>query len=85
MDQQRPRLFDDLGRLFADAAGLADGARREVETLVKTQLERLLASMNVVTREEFEAVRDMARMAREENERLSQRVAQLEARGTDHR
>ncbi len=65
MPQTSGRLFDDLSRLITDAAGLAEGARREVETIVRAQFERLLAGMDVVTREEFEAVKDMAAKARE--------------------
>ena len=59
---------------------MAQGVRREAETVVKTQIERLLASMDVVTREEFEAVRDMAAAAREENESLKARIAALETK-----
>ena len=77
---QRARIFDDIARLATDAAGMAQGVRREAETVIKTQLERLLATMDVVTREEFEAVRDMAVRAREENDRLAARLAALEAR-----
>ncbi len=77
-----PRIIDDLARLLTDAAGVAQGARREVETLAKTQIERLLSSMDVVTREEFEAVRDMAILAREQNDSLEKRIAELEARST---
>ena len=73
-------IFNDVSRLMSDAAGLAGGVRREVETVIKTQIERMLSTMNVVTREEFEAVRDMAALAREENERLEKRIADLEAR-----
>jgi len=80
MPQTSGRLFDDLSRLITDAAGLAEGARREVETVVKAQLERLLAGMDVVTREEFEAVKDMAAKARSENEALAARIAALEAK-----
>ena len=78
MQQPRSRIFDDLGKLVSDAAGMAQGVRREVETIVKTQMERLLASMDVVQREEFEAVRDLAAAAREENESLKARIAALE-------
>jgi BMFP domain-containing protein YqiC len=74
------RLLDDVARLVTDAAGAAQGVRREVETVVKTQMQRLLADMDVVTREEFEAVREMAILAREENDRLAARLAALEAR-----
>lgn len=80
MQQPRGRIFDDLGKLVSDAAGMAQGVRREAETVVKTQIERLLASMDVVTREEFEAVRDMAAAAREENESLKARIAALETK-----
>jgi BMFP domain-containing protein YqiC len=80
MAQTRSPLFEDLSRLMADAASVAQGVRREGETAFKTQLERLLATMNVVTREEFEAVQEMAALAREENERLKQRIDTLEAK-----
>jgi BMFP domain-containing protein YqiC len=80
MPQTSGRLFDDLSRLITDAAGLAEGARREVETVVKAQLERLLAGMDVVTREEFEAAKEMAAKARSENEALAARIAALEAK-----
>jgi BMFP domain-containing protein YqiC len=80
MPQTSSRFFDDLSRLMTDAAGLADGARREVETVFRSQIEKLLASMDVVTREEFEAVRDMAALARAENDKLRERVAALEAK-----
>ena len=83
MPQTRSRIFDDLAKVMTDAAGLAQGARREVDTLVRSQLERLLAGMDVVTREEFEAVREMAALARTQNEKLEARVAVLEARLAD--
>jgi BMFP domain-containing protein YqiC len=73
------RMLDDFARLMTDASEVAQGVRREAETAVKSQLERLLATMDVVTREEFEAVKQMAATAREENEKLSHRVAALEA------
>ncbi len=73
------RMLDDFARLMTDASEEAQGVRREAETAVKSQLERLLATMDVVTREEFEAVKEMAATAREENEKLSHRVAALEA------
>jgi BMFP domain-containing protein YqiC len=72
------RILDDIARLATDAAGAAQGVRREVETVVKTQIERLLRDLDVVTREEFEAVREMALIAREENDKLSARLAALE-------
>lgn len=79
MPQTRAPIFDDIARLMTDAMGVAHGARREVDTIVRTQAERLLAGMDVVRREEFEAVREMAILAREENERLAARLAELEA------
>lgn len=80
MPQTRGPIFDDLARLMTDAAGMANGMRREVETVVKTQMERLLSSMDVVTRDEFEAVREMAILAREENDKLTAKLAELEAK-----
>jgi len=80
MPQTSNPILDDLARLMTDAAGMAQGMRREAETLAKTQIERLLSTMDVVTREEFEAVRDMAILAREENEKLAARLAELEAK-----
>ena len=80
MPQTQSRFFDDLSRLMTDAAGLADGARREAQTFARTQMERMMSGMDVVTREEFEAVKEMAARARDDNEKLVQRVAALEAR-----
>jgi BMFP domain-containing protein YqiC len=74
------RILDDFAKLLTDAAGAAQGVRREAETLFRSQAERILNSMDVVQREEFEAVRDMAAKARAENERLALRLAELEAR-----
>jgi BMFP domain-containing protein YqiC len=74
------RVYDDFARLVTDASEMAQGVRREAETAMKSQLERLLAMMDVVTREEFEAVKEMARLAREETEALKARVAALEAK-----
>ena len=80
MRDSRSPIFDDFAKLMTDAAGVAHGVRREAETVFKTQLERILAGMDVVTREEFEAVREMAALAREENEKLAARIAALEAK-----
>ncbi|RBP15613.1 BMFP domain-containing protein YqiC [Roseiarcus fermentans] len=80
MPQTSNRFFDDLSRLMTDAAGLADGAKREAQTFAKSQLERMMAGMDVVSREEFEAVREMAAKARDENETLAARIAALEAK-----
>jgi BMFP domain-containing protein YqiC len=74
------RLFDELAKLATNAAGAAQGVRREIDTLVKAQVERVLGDLDVVQREEFEAVRDMAAKAREENDALKERLAALEAR-----
>jgi BMFP domain-containing protein YqiC len=79
MVQTTNRFFDEVARLMNDAAGAAQGMRREVETLFRTQAERFLRDLDVVKREEFEAVKDMARLAREENEALKARVSALEA------
>lgn len=73
------RILDDFARLMTDAAGAAQGVRREAETAFRTQAERVLNSMDVVQREEFEAVREMAIKAREENARLMARIEALEA------
>jgi BMFP domain-containing protein YqiC len=74
------RLLDDVARLMTDAAGAAQGIRREAETVVKSQIERLLREMDMVTREDFEAVREMAIIAREENDKLAARMSALERR-----
>lgn len=79
MTQTTNRFLDELSKLLTDAAGAAQGMRREVETLMKAQGERILRDMDVVQREEFEAVKEMAAKARDENERLSVRVAELES------
>jgi BMFP domain-containing protein YqiC len=79
MTQTTNRFLDELAKLLTDAAGAAQGMRREVETLMKAQGERILRDMDVVQREEFEAVREMAAKARDENEQLKARIAELEA------
>lgn len=78
--QTNNRMLDDLARLMTDAAGLAQGAQQEMQALMRAQGERWVQSLDLVSREEFEAVKAMARKAREENEVLSQRLAALEAR-----
>lgn len=80
MTQTTSRLFDEIARLMNDAAGVAQGVRREFDTLFRTQAERWLRDMDLVKREEFEAVKDMARLAREENDALRARLDALEAR-----
>ncbi len=76
------RIFDDFAKLMTDAAGAAQGVRAEMETAFKAQAERWMNSMDLVKREEFEAVREMAVKAREENEKLEARIADLEAKLT---
>jgi BMFP domain-containing protein YqiC len=80
MVQTTGRLYDEFARLMNDAAGVAQGVRREFDTVVRTQAERILRDLDVVHREEFEAVKEMARLAREENEALRARVAALETK-----
>ena len=74
------RLFNDFSRLVTDASGLASGIRREIDTIVRGSVERLLAAMDVVSREEFESVRTMAAIARDENDRLERRILALEGK-----
>jgi len=80
MTQTSNRLFDEMARLMNDAAGVAQGVRREVETVFRSQAERWLNDLDLVKREELEAVKEMARLAREENEALKARIAVLEAK-----
>jgi BMFP domain-containing protein YqiC len=80
MTQTSNKFFDEIARLANDAAGVAQGVRREFETLLRSQGEKVLREMDVVQREEFEAVKEMARVAREENDALKARVAAIEAR-----
>ena len=82
MTQTSNRIFDEMARLMNDAAGVAQGVRREVDTLVRTQAEKMLRDLDVVSREEFEAVKDMARLAREENEALKARLDALEGKAS---
>jgi len=72
-------LLDGLARLFTDAAGAAQSVRTEIDTFMRQRLERLVADMDFVPREEFDAVKAMASKARSENERLEARIAVLEA------
>lgn len=80
MTQTSNRLFDEIGRLMNDAAGAAQGVKREIDTVVRTQAERVLRDLDLVKREEFEVVKDMAKLAREENDALKARIAALEAK-----
>ena len=80
MTQTSNRFLDEMARLMNDAAGVATGVRREFDTVVRNQADRILRDLDVVKREDFEAVKEMARLAREENEALKTRLAALEAR-----
>jgi BMFP domain-containing protein YqiC len=80
MAQTTGRLYDEFAKLMNDATGVATGMRREFETVMRNQAERILRDLDVVQREEFEAVKEMARLAREENETLKARIAALEAK-----
>ncbi len=82
MTQTTNRFFDEVAKLMTDAAGAAQGIRQDAETFFRSQAEKMLRDMNLVQREEFEAVKAMAAKALEENERLAQRIAELEARST---
>ena len=76
--QTRNKVFDDISQLMTNAMGVAQGARDEAETAMKSMIDRWLAERDFVTREEFDAVRAMAQKAREENEALKTRIAVLE-------
>ncbi|MBG53248.1 MAG: accessory factor UbiK family protein [Alphaproteobacteria bacterium] len=78
MTQYDNRILDDVAKLFTSAAGAAQGVRQEVESIVKSQAERLIADLDLVSREEFEVVEAMAARAREENEALEARIVALE-------
>ena len=80
MSQFENRLLDDLAKLVTNAAGAAQGVRQELEMLVRAQAERLVADLDLVPREDFEAVRELAVTAREQADKLAARVAELEAR-----
>jgi BMFP domain-containing protein YqiC len=79
MTQTTNKIFDDFAKLMTEAAGAAEGVRKETETLIRAQAEKFLRDMNVVTREDFEVVREMAQKARQENEALAARIAALES------
>lgn len=78
--QTRNKLMDDISQLVTNAMGVAQGARDEAETAMKSLMDRWLADRDFVTREEFDAVRAMAQKAREENAALEARIAALETR-----
>jgi len=77
--QTRNRIFDDAAKLAGGAVGTLEGVRREVETLVRQQVERMLSKFDLVTRDEFDAVKELAARARAEQEELAKRLERLEA------
>jgi BMFP domain-containing protein YqiC len=79
--QTRNKIMEDISQLMTNAMGVAQGAKEEAETAMKSLLDRWLADRDFVTREEFDAVRAMAQKGREENEALKARIAALEAKG----
>jgi BMFP domain-containing protein YqiC len=79
MTQTNSRFFDEIAKVLTGAAGAAQGVRGEVDNILKSKLETVLQDLDLVPREEFEAVRAMAQKAREENEKISARIAKLEA------
>ena len=80
MTQTSNRMFDEMARLMGDAASVAQGVKREAETVFRSQMERFVNDLDLVKREEFDVVREMASKAAAENEKLKKRVAELEAR-----
>lgn len=80
MSQPTNRIFDEFAKLMTDAAGAAQGMKREAETAFRSQAERFLADMDLVKREDFDAVQEMASKARTENEELRALVEALESR-----
>lgn len=73
-------VLEGLSKLMTDAMGVAEGVKKEADSVFKAQVERILRDVDVVTREEFEAVKEMAALARDENERLAARLAEMEKR-----
>ncbi len=80
MTQGPNRVLDEFAKLMTDAAGVADGFRREAETAIRSQAERFMSEMDVVSKDDFEAVREMAANARSENDALKKQLEELEAR-----
>jgi BMFP domain-containing protein YqiC len=80
--QTRNKILDDISQLMTNAMGVAQGARGEAQTALRGLVDRVLADRDLVTREEFEAVRAMAQKAREENDALAARLKALEERST---
>ena len=82
MSQSSSRIFDGLGRIMNEAAGVADGVRREVETVAKSQAQRIVADMELVKREDFDALRELVQVQGEEIDALRQEIAALKAAKT---
>lgn len=80
MSQAPNRIFDEFAKLMTDAAGAAQGVKREAETAFRSQAERFLSDMDLVKREEFEVVQEMAAKARAENEELKTLIESLDKR-----
>jgi BMFP domain-containing protein YqiC len=80
MSTTQSKFFDELAKMMSNASGAAQGVRKEIDTLVQGQVERVLNNLNVVKREEFDVVKDMAEKARLENERLAAKIAELESK-----
>ncbi len=80
MTQTSNRMFDEMARLMGDAASVAQGVKREAETVFRSQMERFVNDLDLVKREEFDVVRELASKAASENEKLQKRVAELEAK-----
>ena len=78
MAQNNSRIFDELAKFMSGAAGAAQSLRKEIDQMVQSQVERVLNNLNVVRREDFEVVREMAQKARMENTTLAERIAVLE-------
>ncbi|CAN7403997.1 MULTISPECIES: accessory factor UbiK family protein [unclassified Devosia] len=79
MTQSSNRIFDGLGRIMNEAAGVADGVRREVETVAKSQAQRIVADMELVKREDFDALRELVQVQGEEIDALRKELAALKA------
>ena len=80
MTQTSNRMFDEMARLMGDAASVAQGVGREAQTVFRSQIERFVNDLDLVKREEFDVVREMASKTAAENEKLKKRLAELEAR-----
>jgi BMFP domain-containing protein YqiC len=77
---QGSKIFDELGKLMNNAAGVADGVRREIETAVKSQLERLVADMDLVKREDYDALRELVQAQSAEIKELKAAVESLKSK-----